>query len=173
MMNCKTIAFWLTDYVNGTLLPAERTQAQTHLDQCPACAQQAQGMMEMRQALRALPHRQTSPMFEARLAERLAQAQHPVRRGAWWSRLAPPTPLLLRPALALGAVTLAVAGAAFLHPWGPAATVATPTDDYNNLISQSVALHQRDVAAQPLAAPATGIAASHSAWTVDSNQGAL
>jgi anti-sigma factor RsiW len=171
-MNCKRCHEWLTAYVDDALEPGQRAQVQAHMNQCAACARQGQEQAQTRQLLRALPHGRTSPQFEARLAERLAQIKQPVPRSAWWTHLAPPP--RLRPALALGTATFAIVGAVFLHPWTPAPTTAVPSDDYASLIAQSVALHERDVAAQPLAAPAaSGVAASHSVWTADTDQGTL
>jgi anti-sigma factor ChrR (cupin superfamily) len=163
-MNCRTIQSWMVEYADG-LLDARRARLMaTHLAGCEECARLTQEIAATGNLLRTLPPLQVSPDFEARLAARLSQCP-PKAAPGWWTRLTPSAPRLLRPALALGAATFAVAGALFLHPWVQTPPATVPSDDYTSLISQSVALHQRDVAAQPLTGPAAAdVAGIHSSW---------
>ena len=41
MLTCKELLNGLSDYVDGTLSPAERGEVEAHLSACPACAELA------------------------------------------------------------------------------------------------------------------------------------
>ncbi len=170
-MDCRTTHSWMTEYADGALDAARRARAEAHLAGCADCAALARQMAQTRSLLRGLTPAQTSPQFDARLAARLAAARRPSEAGAWWSRLFPAQPPLLRPALALGAAAFAVLGVLASHPFAPPPAPPTAPDDAA-LITQCVALHQRDVAAQPLTdSAATGV--GHDGWTGGAAQGSL
>ncbi|MBV9851094.1 MAG: zf-HC2 domain-containing protein [Armatimonadetes bacterium] len=156
-MNCDTIRPWIIEYGDGDLDADRRARVEAHLNGCADCAQLARQMAATRGLLRALPPQRTSAQFEARLAERLARTQRPVPREGWLERLAASwrvPPRALRPALALGAAAVAAVGIA-LHPSPPTVLPPpVPIATESALVSQCVAQHQSDVAAQPLSDPA-------------------
>jgi anti-sigma factor RsiW len=163
-MHCKTLRYWLVEYADNALDTKHRTQIETHLSECPACAALTREMTETRDVLRGLAPVQTSMQFDDRLAARLAEARRSKETVSWWSNLFPSSNWL-RPALALGAAACALTGAALMHTFVSAPAHPAASDDAA-LITQCVALHQRDVAAQPLTdAAATGI--GHEGWTGD------
>lgn len=126
-----------------------------HLKTCAGCAQMAEELAVLRRALGALPARQTSPQFEAQLAARLAAADAHRERVSWrarWADLWQAGPRLARPALALGAMTLAAVGAAFFEHVTPTAISAPPsvTATDTSLVSHCVEQNRTEAAAQPL-----------------------
>lgn len=142
----------MMDFSDGSLDAGRRARFEAHLAECEACVRLTQEMEATRLLLRALPAQRTSSEFELRLANRLAKTRQP-REMDWrqriWASLSPP-PRLLRPALALGAAAAAVVGA-ILYPWqSPPPSPPVSTASESALVSQCVAQHQSDVAAQPL-----------------------
>jgi anti-sigma factor RsiW len=164
MDNCRKIQSQMIDYAEGHLTPNQSARIQAHLAGCASCAESVQAMHTVRQTLQGLKRNQTSAHFDSALAARLVQTHH--ERRTWADRWEAFTaPRRLRPALALGLTTCAVAGALFLHTTTPPLTAAQPNEDAA-LISQCVAVHQRDVAAQPLTDPtAPGVSAASSSWS--------
>ena len=163
-MTCKTIQPLIVEYADGVLDLGRRAQVQTHLDECAACARQAREMAATQALLRALPPQRTSAQFEARLAERLAQARRPEPRSSWAERLAARLPMptrALRPALALCAAAAAVIGVILYPSQTPIVSPPAPVATESALVSQCVAQHQSDVAAQPLSDPAAQNLTTH------------
>ena len=158
MMNCKTTQTWMVEYADDVLDAGRRVQVQVHLAECAECARLSREIAATRGLLRALPPRQTSAQFEARLAERLAQSRRPASRASWIERLAAGLrmpPRALRPAFALCAGAVAVV-AALLSPTPTRVPPTTPVPPVSEsaLVSQCVAQHQSAAAAQPLSDPA-------------------
>jgi anti-sigma-K factor RskA len=166
-MNCKTNKSQLVEYADGALGADARQKMERHLSQCASCARLVREQEDARHLLAGLPTRQTSQQFDAILAERLAAARRPAAQrpagSLWRPRFSVPSVVFIRSAWAAGAAGIALAGIFFTHPAGPP---QRPSPDDASLISQCVALHQRDVAAQPLAnAAPRGLSVSESGWT--------
>lgn len=136
----------------GQSLPSALT---AHLATCAGCAQAARETAALKGALGALGSRPPSAQFEARLAARLASAEARREQRSWrtyWAGLWPPAPRVLRPALALGAMSLALGGAA-LFGHLPPPTVTTPPGALaadRSLVSHCVEQHRTEADAQPL-----------------------
>lgn len=150
-MICEMCKPLLSEYTDGRLNAERRDQVQAHLTQCADCAALVRDFGALGGLLRGLPVSQTSPQFEARLAERLAQAGSPPQQAPWLRRLGAllrPQPLLWRPALALGAAAAAIAGMiAFQHPNPPMEPLPLPE---GALVTHCVQQHRSYVGAQPL-----------------------
>ena len=156
-MNCNAIQLLLPDFSDNLLDASRQAAVRAHLAACADCAGLAKAQEETRGLLRALPPRQASAQFEARLADRLALVRRPAPRAAWWERAAASLrvpPRALRPALALCAAAVAVVGVTLRPASHPVNPSVGPVLSENTLVSQCVAQHQTDVAAQPLADPA-------------------
>lgn len=135
----------------------EQARHDAHLSACPACAALAQELQAQCRALRALPVRQTSPEFEAKLAARLAALDAPrpaltSRVSAWrWPQAAM---RFARPTLALGAaVAVAVGVALFERPAFTPVLAPTQAAADRSLVSHCVRQHQTDASALPLSDP--------------------
>lgn len=151
---CPKWAEQIAGLADGTLTGKEAARVTAHVQACPACAQAVKETAALRQALRALPPRQTSARFEANLAARLAEtdaqrerASRQTRRGSAWqakSRFA-------RPALALAAMAT-LAGAAFFGHVTPQTLSSLPpvAAPDAGLVSHCVEQHRTEAAAQPL-----------------------
>ncbi len=152
-MTCEMCNPLLSEYADGRLDAIRRDRVEMHLAQCPGCAALARDFRAIGGLLRGLPVSQTSPRFDALLAERLAQTRS--ARTPWLSRLADglrPPPFLWRPALAFSAAAAAIAGAvAFQHPSVP--VEPTPVSE-GALVTHCVQQHRSYVGAQPLSDPA-------------------
>ncbi len=125
-----------------------------HVKTCAGCAQAAEELSALRRALRALPARQTSPAFESCLAARLAGLDAQRERASWRTQWADwwHGHRAVRPALALGAMTLALAGAAFFGHVAPVTVHTLPAVSAPDLglVSHCVEQHRTEAAAQPL-----------------------
>lgn len=88
----------LVEYVRGELAPADRERVALHLEACPDCRQDADGLRELLgQLARALPAAPgvTWGGYRAELKEKLEARR--ARRRAWWGR---PVTLALSASLA-------------------------------------------------------------------------
>ena len=158
-MNCKTTQTWMVEYADDALDAGRRAQVQAHLAGCAECARLSREIAATRGLLRALPPRQTSAQFEARLAERLAQARRaralrtPGRSGwrpACGCRRAPCArrwPCARRRRRSSGV-------ALYPTPTPVPPPAPAPAVSESALVSQCVAQHQSAAAAQPLSDPA-------------------
>jgi len=80
----------LVPYVRGELAPAERERVTRHLDECPDCRQDAEGLRELLMKLsRSVPvePRVNWGSYRAELRDKLAARR--ARRRAWWSQPLP------------------------------------------------------------------------------------
>lgn len=152
---CSEWAKQIAEYADGTVAGNSLARVAAHLEMCAGCAQAYKELAALRRGLSALPARQTSPHFEARLAARLADLDTQRERASWrtkWADLWQAGPRLARPALALGAMTLALAGAAFFGHVTPV-PISTPPSVLaadHALVSHCVEEHRTEAAAQPL-----------------------
>lgn len=152
---CPEWAAHISEAASGTGESARRAQVTAHLQTCAGCARFAEDLSVLRGALGALPARPTSASFEARLAARLAAANAEREEKSWsarWAGLWQVAPRGLRPALALGAMSVALAGTAFFAHL-PATTLTTPPVSLTvdgSLVSHCVEQHRTEAAAQPL-----------------------
>jgi hypothetical protein len=152
---CSEWTALIAERANGTLAGKSLARVAAHLDTCAGCAQMAEDMAALRRALGALPARQTSPHFEARLAARLADRDAQRKRASWrtrWAEAWQAGPRAVRPALALGAMALVAGGAAFFEHVTPTAIVTPPSALAADpaLLSHCVEQHRTEAAAQPL-----------------------
>lgn len=89
-MACEEMDLMLAAYVDGLAVPEDRRHVETHIKACPACRQDLEVQMAMRQAL-AAHGRSTAPLVPPGLATRisavLAAEQKPVADGWWGVRL--------------------------------------------------------------------------------------
>ncbi len=166
---CPEWAERIAEHAEGTLTGKRGEPVTAHLETCAGCAQAAQELAVLSRTLRALPAYQTSPAFEARLAARLADMDRQRDQGSWqsrWAALWQGGPRLVRPALALGALSLVTGSAVFLTHLTPI-TVSTPPSALaadHALVSHCVEQHRTEAAAQPL----SDISAQNLAAHVDS-----
>jgi anti-sigma factor RsiW len=68
-MTCERIEELLSDYIEGGLAPAERTDVEAHLAACPACAEFAGLMKDALEAAAGFSEVEPSPALFARLYE--------------------------------------------------------------------------------------------------------
>ena len=167
-MICNQVELLLSDFTDETLDVSAAWQVQTHLAACTACTKVSRDLLSLRQALQALPTRQPSDQFDAKLAQRLALTRRPQldvpRRSplalTGQGRLAgifrtlgvPTTGRRLRPALALGFALTAIAAAV----WVPQYPGTSPDSSAVHLadkafVADCVAQHRRAAASEPLA----------------------
>ncbi len=151
---CPQWAEQIASLADGTLEGKEAARATAHVQACPACAQTVKETAALRQALRALPPRQTSARFEANLAARLAETDAQRKHASWqtrWGIAWQAKPRFARPALALAAMT-ALAGAAFFGHVTPQTLSTLPpvAAPDAGLVSHCVEQHRTEAAAQPL-----------------------
>ena len=156
-MNCLRVKSLLSEFTDEKLDAGTAWLVQTHLSDCDACGKLHRDLSAVRRMLQALPAATPSAGFDAALAQRLALTRRPaavpqtfqtrVRR--FWTRRH------LRSALALSLVLGAGAFAALfparistLRP-SPAVTVSHAADPA--FVTDCVAQHHRDAAAEPLA----------------------
>jgi anti-sigma factor RsiW len=88
----------LVPYLRGELEPAERERIARHLDDCPECRQDAEGLRELLSRLAAstpVPPAVSWGRYRAELREKLDARR--ARRPGWWRR---PLPLALSASLA-------------------------------------------------------------------------
>lgn len=165
MINCKTCRSWMLDFEDGRLSPARAAAMSNHLEECRACRAMAADSASARTALRGLPVAQTSPQFEPLLWARISERQERQTLTRWkWLRVSP-IAALVRPALAVGAAACILAGTLWVHTSEAPGPSPAPAAD-SALISQCVALHARDVAAQPLTdAVGAGVTGARPVWT--------
>ena len=159
-MICNQVESLLSDFTDETLDVSAAWQVQTHLAACTACTKVSRDLLSMRQALQALPTRQPSDQFDAKLAHRLALTRRPPLVETGQGRLAgifrtlgvPTTGRRLRPALALGFALTAIAAAV----WVPQYPGTSPDSSAVHLadkafVADCVAQHRRAAASEPLA----------------------
>jgi len=175
-MDCKTIKFLLSEFVDERLTAADSWQVQTHLSDCAACDRLHRDLEALHQTLQALPTRQPSANFDAALAQRLALTRQPAPRRNWLDRLALPfrRPMpLLRPAFALGVALAAVGGVLLLPTQSPVpdtnTAVAVHSADHV-FVADCVAQRRRDAAGEPLADLAAQNLAGHLDTTASAEQ---
>lgn len=152
---CPAWAAQIAEQGEGTPPGEQAARVTAHLDTCAGCAQAAQETAVLSRALGALPARQTSPYFEARLAARLADMERQRARASWRTRWADwwqGAPRAVRPALALGAMSLVAMGAAFFEHIAPMPLSPPPSAIAadHGLVSHCVEQHRTEAAAQPL-----------------------
>ena len=152
---CPAWAERIAERADGTLPGGRLASVTAHLEACTGCAQAAEEMAVLRRAVSALPVRPTSPHFEARLAARLAAVEAQRERASWrtmWAEAWQGGPRAVRPALALGAMTLVAVGAAFFEHVTPTLVSAPPVSlaADHALVSHCVEQHRTEAAAQPL-----------------------
>lgn len=164
-MTCETVEPLLSEFADDTLNAATSWQVQMHLAECAGCDKISRDLRAVRQMLSALPARQPSAQFDARLAQRLALTRKPRKQQTWqdWlGRIFPSPRPLLRPALALG-VAITTAGGMLLLPMRPVPppplTVTQSVD--RAFVTDCVAQHRRDAAGEPLADLAAQNLAGH------------
>ncbi|RLD14503.1 hypothetical protein DRI50_05295 [candidate division KSB1 bacterium] len=82
MISCDTAKSMLSDYMEHTLSPDERSSVEEHLSQCLECKRVFDDVAFLTQKLRTLPSIQPSENFDGQLRLRIAgnysQASHPV-----------------------------------------------------------------------------------------------
>ncbi len=82
MISCDTAKSMLSDYLEHTLTPDERSSVEEHLSQCHECKRVYDDVAFLTAKLRALPAIQTSEDFDGqlrlRISENYAQTNHPV-----------------------------------------------------------------------------------------------
>jgi len=177
-MTCDRYQFLLSEFTDDTLDAPTAWQVQTHLSNCPDCHRISREFQALRGILQSLPTQGPSAEFEAKLSQRLALTRIPEKKSTgkglqWRDRLlAPfqPRGLRIRPALAFGFVV--VAAAAFV--WVPQHRAAAPPSPASlamdqTFVSDCVAQHRRETAAEPL----TDLAAQNLAGHLDSSTAAV
>jgi anti-sigma factor RsiW len=158
-MKCQTVKTLICDFADGKLPSALARPVEGHIASCEACARILDDVRSAGRAMHLLPGADVPSQFRERLARRLAdtpptppvlsgliRAREWVRVNVLWT-----SGHVLRPVLALGAVAV-LAFAFNIHdpslPTPPVLQAAKPADA--KLISQCVALHQNEVAAEPV-----------------------
>jgi anti-sigma factor RsiW len=100
-MNCEEIEKNLVAYLDIKAQPSERRQVETHLSECAACRERAEGFRLVWGLLDELPMVSPSPAFDAGVRARVAQEP---RAGLWtW---AVPSPRLALAGFALVMLSL-------------------------------------------------------------------
>lgn len=155
-MNCRRVNSLLSAYIDGELAGVEHLQVQRHLQECAACAEEHETLLNTKRMLSNMRCAAPREDLEARILARVAQeraAPRPFARAlAWWAVETP----AWRFRLSLATVGAAVA-IAFL------AAAVRPMDD-ERIPSHSVATaHITPLSAEPVV-PVGDIRMLHESW---------
>lgn len=109
-MKCGKLRAMLPDMVSSGQTPAE---ARLHLEQCPDCKAQWEGLQSTMRLLEEWHAPEPSPYFDTRMAVRLREAKAAEKPG-WLERIRArflfDSNLRFRPAMAMAVAVLAIAG---------------------------------------------------------------
>jgi anti-sigma factor RsiW len=93
----------LDPYLDSELSADEMRGMDAHLRDCPSCASDALGRLQLRRANRMAGHRYTpSPEFRRRIEQQVSAKRHPSRRWTWIPALAMAAVVLLASAVSIG-----------------------------------------------------------------------
>jgi anti-sigma factor RsiW len=119
MRRCREYETLIGAWVDGTADEAQQAAVRRHLDECPACAQEAEALERVRGLVRGLPALRPSPALKPALASRLRS-----QRITWFDRVfgaLQPSELRLAAGVALLLIVAIGAGVVTLQGLGPAA----------------------------------------------------
>jgi len=104
-MNCQQVQDWMCERLDGVLEAGRCQQFEQHLQNCQDCRQQWADYQASWSLLEELPQLEPSPLFRARVWERIRLEPQP--RSPWWAPLRRwLAPAALASALVLGVVCL-------------------------------------------------------------------
>lgn len=162
-MTCTQTQNMISAYMDKELSGVEMQMVGQHLRQCPDCTKEHQQMLAMKRMMATLQVPAPSSDFELRLIQAVASGSQQVKSGNqpfWvkWFRL----PMVMRPALALSSVCVAILGYNITHQ----ASYVTAALNLNSGIEapRQINLSRLQTEAEEIRQRWNGLAKAHQRW---------